>query len=99
MSIQTIINLRPQSIELRRNGATLPAQTVRIERRGGQSPVVADSAGATQTETRVVIVGAVDLDITVGDRFNDANTGDLYEVQSVHPNQQLMTQAVGVMVE
>ncbi len=99
MSIQTIINLRPQSIELRRNGVTLPAQTVRVERKGGQSPIVADSAGATQTETRVVIVGDKALDIAVGDRFNDANTGDLYEVQSIHPNRQLMTQAIAVMIE
>jgi len=103
MSLKTIVASiiadRPQAIVFRRGDTTLPAQTVRIERKGGQSPIVRDTAGATATETRVIIVGDDTLDVAVGDRFNDVDTGDLYQVQSVHPSRQSFTQAVAIQIE
>jgi hypothetical protein len=94
-----VIAGRSQSISLRRGTATLAAQTVRIEKRGNQSPAIRDSEAGGQIENTIVIIGAVSLDIQVGDRLNDALTGNLYEVYSVHPNRELVTQAIGRMVE
>ncbi len=87
-----------QSISFRRGAEALAFQLVRIERRGNQSPTVADNESAGQIENRITVVGELDLDIEVGDRFNDG-AGNLYKIQSVHPNRQILCQAVAVGIE
>ena len=80
--LETIRNDNPVSIVLRRGKVTLAAQTVRITRgRPGRA-----SSGTNTSEARAdaLIVGAVDLDIARGDRFN-AN-GVLFEVTFVRPD-------------
>lgn len=55
-------------IAIRRGNTTLAAQTVRIVGTGGQAGRDA-SEGAAETRDRVLIKGAIDLDIQPGDRF------------------------------
>lgn len=89
----------PTEITIRRGGATLDAQTVRIARLGGQGRETSANDGSTaQSEGRVVIVGGVTLDIQVDDRFNDAH-GVLYEVVFVRPNRTVVVVAEATVVQ
>lgn len=83
---------REELIEFRRGDLTLNAQPVRIEKSGLSQAREQDSQAASQIEAYAVVLGAVDLDIQVGDRFNDASD-TLYEVVYVSPNRQVCTQA------
>lgn len=83
------------SVALRRGNSTLPAQTVRIARRGAAQR--RDSAGATQATTAVVVMGATTLDIQVADRFT--HEGILYEVVFVRPNRRAATVAEATAIE
>lgn len=83
-------------IVLRRGTTTLAAQRVRIERQGTQARA-ADSAGAEQVSTAVVILGAIDLDIQPQDRFT--LNGQLYEVTLIRPNRLTATQAEARVIE
>ena len=82
---------RPVSIAIRRNGATLAAQTVRIARGGNIQAGVTDTDGLQAAVGAVVVVGDVALDIQPSDRFTVA--GALYEVIAIHPNRDHGTQA------
>ena len=89
--LQTIRDDRPVSIAIRRNGATLAAQTVRIARGGNIQAGVTDTDGLQAAVGAVVVVGDVALDIQPSDRFTVA--GALYEVIAIHPNRDHGTQA------
>lgn len=86
-----------ESIAFRRGDETLDAQTVRVVRAGTSGR---DSVGAESSErrARMLVLGAADLDVTVGDRFNDGN-GTLYRVTFVRPNRTIETVAEAEAVE
>ncbi len=92
---------RSESIVIRRgHGAglvELPAQVVRLARVVSQGRE-SESAGASQAEGRAVILGMTNLDIQIGDRFNDGN-GTLYEVVFIRPNRSVATMAEARIVE
>lgn len=79
----------PVSIVIRRGNTTLAAQTVRIARLAPARRT--DQGNVEQSEQRVVVMGAIALDIAKGDRFNAG--GNLYEVDFVRPNQTAMVAA------
>lgn len=82
---------RPVSIAIRRNGATLAAQTVRIARGGNVQAGVTDTDGLQAAVGAVIVVGDATLDIQPGDKFTVGAT--LYEVSALHPNRDHGTQA------
>jgi hypothetical protein len=82
---------RPVSIAIRRNGATLAAQTVRIARGGNIQAGTTDTDGLQAAVGAVVVVGDVALDIQPNDKFTVS--GALYEVIAIHPNRDHGTQA------
>lgn len=87
-----------QSIIIRRKNVTLAAQSVRIARAGAtgaQEPATGQSA---QSEMSITILGATDLDIERGDRFNDSNDV-LYEVVAVLPGKLVGTMARARLVQ
>lgn len=88
---------RAESIVIRRDGSALSAQTVRIARQGGNA-TRADGGNTEQFSQRVVVLGAVTLDIQTGDRFNDT-AGRLYEVDFVRPNRSAATMAEARVIE
>ena len=89
--LQTIRDDRPVSIAIRRNGATLAAQTVRIARGGNIQAGTTDADGLQAAVGAVIVVGDVDLNIQPSDKFTIA--GALYEVIAIHPNREHATQA------
>ncbi len=84
------------SIVIRRNSTTLAAQSVRVAR-AGAGATRADGGSAEQWMQRVVVLGAVALDIATGDRFNTG--GRLYEVDFVRPNRAAATMAEARVIE
>jgi len=82
---------RPVSIAIRRNGATLAAQTVRIARGGNIQAGTTDADGLQAAVGAVIVVGDVDLNIQPGDKFTIGAA--LYEVIAIHPNREHGTQA------
>ena len=82
---------RPVSIAIRRNGATLAAQTVRIARGGNIQAGTTDTDGLQAAVGAVIVVGNADLDIQPNDKFTVG--GSLYEVIAIHPNRDHGTQA------
>jgi hypothetical protein len=60
------------AIVVRRGATALPAQTVRLTGTGGQGARDA-SDGAAEHRDRVLVKGAIDLDIQPGDRFTVAS--------------------------
>lgn len=89
--LQTIRDDRPVSIAIRRDGATLPPQTVRIARGGNIQAGTTDADGLQAAVGAVVVVGDVALDIQPNDKFTVG--GALYEVIAIHPNRDHGTQA------
>ena len=89
--LQAIRDDRPVSIAIRRNGATLAAQTVRIARGGNVQAGVTDTDGLQAAVGAVIVVGDATLDIQPSDKFTLA--GALYEVNAIHPNRDHGTQA------
>lgn len=83
--ITLIIGDNDVSITVRRGDTTLPAQTVRLARMGGQSrrPMSGDRDLA-QSEFRVAVIGETTLNIQPRDRFTYDSV--LYEVETVRPN-------------
>ena len=88
--LQTMRDDNAVSVQIRRSGVTLPAQTVRIAR-AGTIAQRADTGGLEQSSGRVIVMGAANLDIKIGDRFNAL--GELYEVDFVRPNRRAATVA------
>ena len=89
--LQTIQDDRPVSIAIRRNGATLAAQTVRIARGGNIQAGTTDMEGLQAAVGAVLVVGDASLDIQPSDKFTVS--GALYEVIATHPNREHGTQA------
>ncbi len=84
------------SITIRRNDDTLAPQDVRVERARSQS-MRKDGKASEESRTRILVVGATDLDIQKDDRFNALN--GLYRVTFVRPNRQIDTQAEAELIE
>jgi hypothetical protein len=84
------------SVVIRRGDTSLPAQTVRIALAGGWGRRL-DSKGGEEARGRVLISGAIDLDIQVDDRFTVS--GVLYRVTFVRPDRRIDTVAEAEAVE
>lgn len=97
--IQEVISDNAYEISIRRqvdgSETTLDPQTVRVERRSGV--LMKQSDGGQEVRGRTVIVGSVDLDIQVADRFN--MDGRLYRVTLIRPNRQIATMADLELIE
>ncbi len=77
------------SITIRRGNTTLAAQTVRLLKRRGGTPVT--SRDGAETRAPVLVMGATALNIQIDDRFTIA--GVLYRVTFVQPDQRAATMA------
>jgi hypothetical protein len=87
---------REVTVSLRRGGATLAGQRVRVARRGvGGATEVAGVSSAMVAP--VTVLGGVDLDIAPRDRFTV--DGVLFVVVSVHPNRDVAVMAEAKQVE
>lgn len=95
--LQAIRDHNPVSIVIRRGNNTLNAQTVRFARMGLAASTRRDAGGIEQSEQRIVILGAVDIDIELGDRFT--TDGDLYEVDFIRPNRRAARIAEARIIE
>jgi hypothetical protein len=91
--IGKIIGENSQSLVIRRGTTTLPAQTVRVERKGNATLIRQD--GSESTIASVTVLGDTTLDIQADDRFT--LNGQLYEVKFVRPNQQVCVQAEAIL--
>ncbi len=67
--IAEIISDKPTQIVISRNGAALPAQTVRLVKPGSLSPRESISEAGKQVTADVLALGSTTLDIKRGDRF------------------------------
>ena len=94
--IAAVIAERPLSVAFRRSATTLPAQTVRVFATGGGATRRGQQTAAAQWP--VLVLGAADLDIEIGDRFNDYN-GALCEVKTIHNDRRAFTQAGADLVQ
>jgi hypothetical protein len=91
-----VLNQRTQSIVLRRGETSLAEQSFRVERVSRASQY--RDEGSREWHSDVVILGAVDADIAIGDRFN-ADGGLLYQVNFIQPNRTYATIAEAVVVK
>lgn len=88
--VQAIIAERPLVAAFRRGALTLAPQTVRvIAARGGATRRGETTAAALWP---LILLGPVDLDVEIGDRFNDYN-GAVVEVKTIHGDRRAFTQA------
>jgi hypothetical protein len=94
--LQAIRDDNAVSIQIKRAGVVLAAQTVRIARMAAQGTQV-DAGSIQQATGRAVVLGAPTLDIRTGDRFVDS--GNLYEVVLVRPNRRAATVAEARLVQ
>ena len=94
--IAAVIAERPLAAAFRRGATTLPAQTVRVFATGGGATRRDQQTAAAQWP--MLVLGAVDLDVQVGDRFNDYN-GALVEVKTIHNDRRAFTQAGADLVQ
>ena len=88
--LQAVRDDNAVSIQIKRAGVVLPAQTVRIARMAAQG-VQVDAGSIQQATGRAVVLGTPTLDIRTGDRFVEG--GNLYEVVLVRPNRRAATVA------
>lgn len=88
---------RAEEITIRRNGSPIEAQTVRIEKTTAFGSAVRSLNGEEYRAT-VIVLGDIDLDIQVQDKFNDQN-GILFMVIFVNPNHEACTLAEAAAVE
>lgn len=88
---------RAESVVIRRLSDSLSPQVIRLEK-NVRFGMVERSLNGKQYKADAVILGDVDLDIQVEDRFNDAN-GILYMVIFVNPNHDACTTAEAAAVE
>jgi len=86
----------PETITIRRGEGTLDPQVVRLAGRGSGRP--RESLGAEETRGTITILGDTDLDIQVGDRFNDGNA-QLYKVTFVEANTDEAVRARAEVIE
>ena len=97
VDFQAIRDHNPATITIRRGSNTLSAQTVRLARMGLAASTRRDAGGIEQSEQRIVILGAVDIDIELGDRFTI--DGDLFEVDFIRPNRRAARIAEARIIE
>jgi hypothetical protein len=95
--LMNIRNQRAEAIAIRRGVTALSAQTIRLEKTQ-RFGVLERSLNGKQYKADAVVLGDIDLDIAVEDRFNDAN-GILYMVIFVDPNHEACTVAEAAAVE
>ena len=93
--LQEVIGDNEVSIIIRRNSTTLPAQTVRVERRAGFVRKEGDQTA--ETRGKIFVAGGLDLDIALEDRFNV--DGRLYKVTFVRPNTQMGVMADAELIQ
>jgi hypothetical protein len=86
---------RSVDVELRRGETTLEAQEMRFEAVGRGSRLISDAA--QEARTAVIVFGAMDADIMIGDRFTVDSI--LYRIVAIAPNRDVDTQAEAVAVE
>lgn len=68
--VARIIADNPADIEIRRGNTTLPAQRVRVEKAGLPGGTAIGRSGVlVQRKSSCTVLGAIDLDIEVEDRF------------------------------
>lgn len=96
-AMQEVVAHNPAQVAIRRGGASLPAQTVRIAPANNAMPHPIDGGGLQAVKRGVVISGAVGLDIQPQDRFT--YQGQLYEVDQVLPDRRFVTLAYGKLVQ
>jgi hypothetical protein len=86
-ALAKVVSLRSQSIVLRRGETSLPAQDFRVERLSKNRQVRGDASRERQADG--VLMGAVDADVAVDDRFNA--DGLLWRISFVQPNRSVAT--------
>ncbi len=86
-ALAKVIGLRSQSIVLRRNDANIAAQNFRVERLSKNQQLRGDASRERRADG--VLMGAVDANIAVDDRFNA--DGLLWRVSFVQPNRSQAT--------
>jgi hypothetical protein len=91
-----IVSDRPASVVFRRGSLTLDAQTVRVARLGSAASKASGQA-SQETRGRVLISGAVDMNVQVDDRCTIG--GVMYQVVFVRPNRDAATMAEAEQVE
>jgi hypothetical protein len=84
-----------ESITISRVGS---AQTVRITPPSANAIRRGDIGGLEQSDNIVMVVGAIDFNVQVGDRFKDSD-GIFYEVVLVRPNRTIRTVAIARTVQ
>ncbi len=84
------------TVTLRRDNATIAAQACRLTT--PKSAGIAQSDGAEQAEAAIVVIGATDMDIEEGDRFN-TDDGTLVEVDMIRPIRTVHTVAFAKAVQ
>jgi hypothetical protein len=90
-----IRNSDSESITISRVGT---AQTVRITPPSAQAIRRGDIGGLEQSDNIVMVVGAIDFNVAVGDRFKDSD-GIFYEVVLVRPNRTIRTVAIARTIQ
>lgn len=87
---------REVEISLRRGDTTLEPQSFRLES-VGQRGFQMRSAETREQRGNIMLLGAVDADVQVDDRFTD--NGKVCRVVYIRPNRQVMTVAEAVEVQ
>ncbi len=95
--IQAVIDDNPQAIAFKRGATTLAAQTVRVERAGSSAQTPGNEAGESG-RGKLVILGAVGLNVQKDDTFVDAS-GMYCKVTLVRINKQVCVQAEAEVME
>lgn len=88
-ALARVVGMRSQSIVLRRGNTSLPAQDFRVERLSKNQQVRGEASRERRADG--VLMGAVDADIAVDDRFNADDL--LWRVSFVQPNRSVATMA------
>jgi hypothetical protein len=91
MNIQSalakVVSLRSQSIVIRRGETSLAAQDFRVERLSKNQQIRGDASRERRADG--VLMGAIDADIAVEDRFNA--DGLLWKISFIQPNRSQAT--------
>lgn len=87
VALTAVMNLRAQSIQLRRGNTTVNAQPMRLERLSKSQQWHSEASRERRADG--TLLGASNLDIAVDDRFNA--DGLLWRVSFIQPNRQYMT--------
>lgn len=96
-AFMAVLQDNAQQIAIRRGGATLAPQTIRVAPYGREIPHPKSSGGLEATQRTVVVNGLVTLDIQPFDRLTWE--GQLFEVYHVLPDRRLATMALARLVE